>query len=284
MKPSSPLYILWLLALCAGVVACTDREAMQERLAYVSACNRADTVFTARWVPTVDSLVEFFDGHGSPNDRMMAHYLQGRVHHDMGEAPRAVDCYQEAVDCADTTQTDCDFKQLARVHCQTAELFYQQLLPNEMLEELEQARKHALLGHDTITALIAYERRSSAYSLLNQQDSATSIIEKTYQLYLNYGYDDLAANAASTLFVYLVEQKNWEKAKVFMDIYEQQSVTIRKPHTKGFTTCTKQWESPIPWLNMLICVTQQVKNNTSNPLPRNCDTCRPSTTIPASRR
>jgi hypothetical protein len=33
MKPSSPLYILWLLVLCAGVVACTDREAMQERLA-----------------------------------------------------------------------------------------------------------------------------------------------------------------------------------------------------------------------------------------------------------
>ena len=41
MKPSSPLYILWLLVLCAGVMACTDREAMQERLAYVSARNGA---------------------------------------------------------------------------------------------------------------------------------------------------------------------------------------------------------------------------------------------------
>ena len=55
MKRSLPLYLLLLvLSLCC---ACTDHHAMVQRLAYVSACNRADTVFTSRWLPTVDSLV-----------------------------------------------------------------------------------------------------------------------------------------------------------------------------------------------------------------------------------
>ncbi|MBQ8095466.1 MAG: hypothetical protein IJ243_00005 [Prevotella sp.] len=62
MKRSLPLYLLLLvLSLCC---ACTDHHAMVQRLAYVSACNRADTVFTSRWLPTVDSLVSYFDRYG----------------------------------------------------------------------------------------------------------------------------------------------------------------------------------------------------------------------------
>ncbi len=55
---------------------------------YVAACNKADTVFTARWLPTVDSLADYFSSHGTENERMTAYYLKGRVHHDLGEAPQ----------------------------------------------------------------------------------------------------------------------------------------------------------------------------------------------------
>ena len=100
-------WILLILVLFA-MTACTSpsHEVMQQRLKYVSDCNRADTVFTERWLPTVDSLVSYFDRHGSANDRMMAHYVQGRVHHDMGEAPQALECYQKAAEQADTTSSD----------------------------------------------------------------------------------------------------------------------------------------------------------------------------------
>lgn len=80
-------WILLTLTLFALMACTADHEAMRQRLKYVSDCNRADTVFTERWLPTVDSLVSYFDRHGSANDRMMAHYVQGRVYHDMGEAP-----------------------------------------------------------------------------------------------------------------------------------------------------------------------------------------------------
>ena len=64
---------------------------MRQRLQFVAECNRADTVFTERWQPTVDSLADYFRSHGTRNERMTALYLKGRVHHDLGEAPQALD-------------------------------------------------------------------------------------------------------------------------------------------------------------------------------------------------
>ena len=104
------IYSLLALVLVAGMTSCRHGrdDAMLGRLDYVSRCNRSDTVFTERWLPTVDSLVSYFDRHGSANQRMMAHYVRGRVLHDMGEAPAALECYQTAADQADTTRSDCD--------------------------------------------------------------------------------------------------------------------------------------------------------------------------------
>ena len=52
--------VILLLAACTA-----DRQHMRERLQYVADCNRADTVFTARWLPTADSLARYFTRHGN---------------------------------------------------------------------------------------------------------------------------------------------------------------------------------------------------------------------------
>ena len=98
------LYVISIFLVLTVLASCTDKEAMRQRLDYVSQCNRADTVFTEAWLPTVDSLVNYFDRHGNANERMMAHYLQGRVYFDIGDAPQALECYQQAIEKADTTR------------------------------------------------------------------------------------------------------------------------------------------------------------------------------------
>ena len=126
-----------LLTLISFIVAsCVDGERMRQQLAYLQACNQADTVFSAQWLPTVDSLVDYFDSHGSPNEQMQAHYLQGRVFHDMGEAPQALQAYYDAIDCADTIQTDCDYKILKGIYGQMSRIFHQQNLPYDEIEAL----------------------------------------------------------------------------------------------------------------------------------------------------
>ncbi len=69
---------------------------------------------------TSDSLLieaaTYFDSHGTPNERIRAHYLLGCAYRDMGEAPRTVKTWQDAVNCADTTATDCDYKTLGKAY------------------------------------------------------------------------------------------------------------------------------------------------------------------------
>lgn len=55
-------------------------------------------------IPSDSQLVEavaYYDRHGTPNERMRAHYLLGCSYRDMGEAPKALACYHDAADCAD---------------------------------------------------------------------------------------------------------------------------------------------------------------------------------------
>ena len=174
MKSKWFLLILVLFAM----TACTSpsHEAMRQRLKYVSDCNRADTVFTERWLPTVDSLVTYFDRHGAANDRMMAHYVQGRVHHDMSEAPQALECYQRAAEQADTTRSNCDLYTLTAVYGQMADLFDAQYLPDDEMLALKKAEWIAQKNHDTLAAIKAYELRIRPYFLEGKKDSMLFII------------------------------------------------------------------------------------------------------------
>ena len=102
-------------ALLLALVCCTteaDRNRMRAGLDSINERNRNDQPFT---VADVEPYVQFFDDHGTPNDRLLAHYLLGRAYHDHGEAPMALECYQKAAECADTLSADCDYRQLCRV-------------------------------------------------------------------------------------------------------------------------------------------------------------------------
>ena len=91
---------------------------MRWQLLRLSAQNKCDSVFRSDSLQLM--LVDYFDRHGTPNERMTAHYLLGRAYSDMGEAPRALKCFLDAVSCADTTATDCDYSSLFRVYGQIA--------------------------------------------------------------------------------------------------------------------------------------------------------------------
>ena len=63
-------------------------------------------------------LCDYFDGRGTPNERMLAHYILARTYIDMDEVPQALEELQKAMASADTTAADCDRRLLARVHHQ----------------------------------------------------------------------------------------------------------------------------------------------------------------------
>ena len=217
------LYIIILYAILAVIVGCTtesDRMRMRAGLDSINVRNRSGQPFT---VTDVQPYVTFFDKHGTPNDRLLAHYLLGRAYHEHREAPMALQCYQNAAECADTIAADCDFSQLSRVYGQMGGVFYDQLLYNEELEYLDKAIKYAWKDSDILAAIMYTEEKVHAYRMLNKFDSVTYICQNVSDLYSKYGYRDYAARALSSGMRTLITRKEYGKVKDYMDIYEKES-------------------------------------------------------------
>jgi tetratricopeptide (TPR) repeat protein len=203
-----------------GCVSSGRKAAMRAGLDSINAVNRSGQPFT---VADVKPYVEFFDDHGTPNDRLLAHYLLGLAYYDHGEAPMALQCYQEALDYADTTATDCDYAQLSRVYAQMGEIFYHQGLFHQHLDYYRQATKYAWRGKDTIAALVNEEQKKFAYYELGMIDSSIIISEKVAMLFTEYGYHSDAAITLGGTIRTLINKGDYTKAKHYMDIYESES-------------------------------------------------------------
>ena len=108
-------------------------------------------------IAEVQPYVDFFTRYGTANDRVLAHYLLGRAYHDGGEAPKALEQYQKAAECADTSSADCDYHTMTAIYGQIADLFHLEFLPNDELRALQQVEQYAKLDKDTFSSIMAYK-------------------------------------------------------------------------------------------------------------------------------
>jgi len=212
------IYILTLLlpAACGG-----RYEAMRLQLDSLQALNQADSLLTDDSLAL--ALAHYFDRHGTANDRMEAHYLLGRTYADRGEAPRAIDEYHAAADCADTTSADCDYRLLSKVYGQLGSMLYAYGLISFALPAYQHSSQYANLAQDTILGIIAFEQKAKCYYEIGKVDSAEWVIREAYRLYLTHG-DTLSANTAVGPLAYICIQKGlFEEALNYIHYYEQHS-------------------------------------------------------------
>ena len=81
MKHLLTIFVLLLALTCCTTEA--DRNRMRAALDSINGRNRSGQPFT---VKEVQPYVEFFDDHGTPNDRLLAHYLLGLAYYDHKES------------------------------------------------------------------------------------------------------------------------------------------------------------------------------------------------------
>ena len=213
------------------VLGCLLTECSYDRTRYEHVLNQAERQ-NADYdsITNLDSIklaVEFFDDYGSANEQIRAYYLLGCAYRDIGEAPQALDYYQKAVENADTTLNDCNYRQLAKVHAQMANLFYLQQLPYEQLAELELQQRCAYLANNHLSVINAIEHKAGVYELLNQMDSVIQIKQSVYQLYKQHGYEKEAALSVGPLIDKLVDEGRLDEAKQYIDIYEKETGFIQ---------------------------------------------------------
>ena len=213
-------HLLYLCIIAALLLAACgpDHDDMLRQLNQLAEANRADSLLTDDTLAL--SLTDYFDRHGSANERMMAHYLLGRTYADRGEAPKAVQSYMDAADCADTTSADCDYHTLCRVYTHKAELFYYQLLPDNMIREERLAMKYAQMANDTMTYAYCYGMIAEGYDMKEMYDSALVVLKDAHNLYHSMGVYDLAASLCCSIADIYLKKKDIHKAKDALNEYE----------------------------------------------------------------
>ena len=167
------------LSSCSG-----DGSQIRAQLEELERQNRADSVMTNDSL--AERLVKYFDLHGTPNERMRAHYILGRTYADMGEAPAALEAYLEAADCADT-------------------VYY--------------ARK----AKDTLIAIECYAQKANAYKWLKMPDSVICIREEASNMYASIGNKKRSATTLGETITSSLDCNDLTRARHFAYIYETYS-------------------------------------------------------------
>ena len=217
----------------------SQSQKMRYELLRHKAMNKACITFTSDSV--MKKVVDYYDNHGSANERMLANYVLGCVYRDMHEAPMALEYYNKATEQADTTATDCDYGTLYRVYSQMGFLFSKQYLLYQELNAFDKAEKYAYLAKDTLNAIVNYQNQGEVYDFLGKKDSAIAINLQAAKLFKKHGNDYAAAIAFGCNYNYYIEKKDSINAKKAFEAYNSTGYEGNSEYedSKAYVLCLK---------------------------------------------
>ena len=195
-----------------------DALQMRHLLLRSNAQNKADVLFTSDSIGNL--LVDYYDQHGTPNERMLAHYIKGCAYRDMGDQPAALRCYNDAVAAADTSMTDCNYDQLSIIYGQIARIFNQRAMPDNALQAYEYAERYAWKAKDTINVFTIWGNKSNALIDQGKIKEALRTKEAAAEGFRTMGYPKYAAQVMGLCIKWYARQGEFDKAKAAMDDYE----------------------------------------------------------------
>lgn len=218
---------LFILILTIIIYACSpasdtkDGEEMREILYKAKEQNQSYIPFTSDTL--ILSVAKYFDMHGTANERLLAHYLLGCTYRDLNDVPYALQCYQDAIEQADTLSPDCDYTTLMSVYGQMSELFYLQNMPEEQIKMLRQYGHYANIAKDTLNLIRSYELMVGPYDLLGDTSKIIECEQNASKLYEKYGYHQASVGASTATILIEINRNNLSKAHDLMTTFELES-------------------------------------------------------------
>ena len=191
---------------------------MRHLLLRSNAQNKAYVDFTSDSIGCL--LVDYYTAHGTPNERMLAHYIKGCAYRDMGDQPASLRCYNDAVAAADTSRGDCNYDQLSIIYGQIARIFNQRAMPDNALQAYEYAERYAWKAKDTINVFTIWGNKSDALINQGKIKEALHIKEAAAEGFRKMGYPQYAAQVMGLCIKWYARQGEFDKAKAAMDVYE----------------------------------------------------------------
>lgn len=215
------LYIIICITTAIIFSGCGDGKRMRAMLEDV--CSRNSNLKKLPTEDTLRMLTDYFDSHGTANERMKSMYVMGCMHMDKGDAPAALKWFHDAVNAADTTAADCDIKTLSRIYGQMGAIFTDMRSPQLAIEVRQKAYDMASKASDSMNAVRICLHISSNYILLGRYDTALRYSQFASQKLREFGARNEAASASAIDYTIYLTQKNYPKAKKALDLYESET-------------------------------------------------------------
>lgn len=202
----------------------TDEMSEAEKMRYdvyrVSSMNKMFVSLKDEEV-SMQRAVEYYDKHGSPDEKMDACLLLGSVYRDMGDAPQALEWFDKAITHGEkgTNRT-----QLAKIHGQKADLFTQRNLLKNALKEINEMKTIAETIGNYELFINALSFKSSIFNEMGMIDSVLSLDKYLYNTYIEVLNDTVSAvvGMASSIPIF-IKQGNFKEAYHFLQLYKNKS-------------------------------------------------------------
>ena len=202
-------------------------DRMYLELLRAKAMNKASVPFTTDSV--MRRVARYYDRHGSPNQRLLAHYLLGCVYRDLRSAPRALQEYQRAVSQADTTRADCDFPTLLRAHTQMYSLYLELRMPELQRKECLLSEQMAWKMGDTLSALSMSQYLCKHEFEKGEYEKCIALTDSLYQRAVDIGWQSagevLCINAVKSTYAL----GRYEEMRKYLDIYGHSTIRQSDP-------------------------------------------------------
>lgn len=224
---SAPSALRMLDSMSPHVPYLSKSRRMRYELLRAKAMNKSNVYF--RSDSTMKEVAAYYSHHGTPNEKMMAWYLLGCVYRDLGEAPAALEYYQKAAACADTTAEDCDYSILNKIYAQSAIVLHSQKLIDEELDMWHKAEYCGKRAHNIRMAISAFENTVRIYYALNDYNKVMQISDSASSAYLNSGYKDKAARAIFIQIDIYLKRGDIKNAEACLHKYEKYGDIFSSP-------------------------------------------------------
>lgn len=184
------------------------------RMYYYLLCIKADD--KAYISHTSDSLIQvvlhYYEKNNDRQHLPEAYYYAGRVYSDLGDAPQALDYFQEAAESIEK-QKDSDHRLKSMIYYQAGMLYLYQGIPEKALSSLMQAKNITWAIQDS--ALLVYNLRDigRTYSALHQADSTLYYYETAKRLAVQLQNSYLISIINQEISGIYLQLKDYEKAK-----------------------------------------------------------------------
>lgn len=159
------------------------------------------------------SLVDYYE-HGGDKDFLgEAYYYAGSTYRDLGDAPRALEYYQKALDAM---PGDENLKVKSKVYAQMGSLFHYQNLYREALKQYMNSLECDKILHDTVSMVHNLLDMGYMYRGLDMPDSTLILLDHALRLAKIIDNSKMVNMASSQLSSLYIRLGDFDKAKDYI--------------------------------------------------------------------